>query len=149
MAWITLVEADVVSRLSSPETVALKSAALATGQADPLAEIVSQVVQEVRGYVAANRANQLGAGETIPDRLKSAALALIRWRLVNRLPVKGLLTDERRRELEDAMTLLRDVAAGRFAIDAPATLTDEVESATAPSLTARTRTFTRDDEDGL
>jgi phage gp36-like protein len=149
MAWITLVEADVVSRLSSPETAALKSAALATGQADPLAEIVSQVIQEVRGYVAAHRANQLGAGETIPDRLKSAALALIRWRLVNRLPVKGLLTEERAREREEAITLLRDVAAGRFAIDAPTTLTDEVESATAPAITARDRTFTRDDEDGL
>ena len=120
MSWISLTADSVATRLAGPELDAVRSAALATGQADPLPEIVAAVVEEVRGYVAACPRNRLGATGTLPKALEASALALCRGRLLSRLPVPSLDTEARRREVEDAQKLLRDVAAGRFYVDQPA-----------------------------
>jgi phage gp36-like protein len=119
MSWIVITEAAVRSTLAAAELSALRTVQLAAGQADPLAEIIERTVDEVRGYVAAHPQNRLGADGTIPAELESAALALVRYRLATRLPIKTLLTDARKDEQRDALTLLRDVAGGRFAIVPP------------------------------
>lgn len=119
MSWIVITEAAVRSTLAAAELSALRTVQLAAGQADPLAEIIARTVDEVRGYVAAYSQNRLGADGTIPAELESAALALVRYRLATRLPIKTLLTDARKDEQRDALTLLRDVAGGRFAIVPP------------------------------
>jgi phage gp36-like protein len=147
MAWTILTEADVRTRLTGPELNALKTAALASGQSDPLPEIVSQVVDEVRGYVAVRFA--LSAGSTVPSKLVSASLAIIRYRLATRLPVKGLLTDERKEENQDAIRLLRRVADGPFAIEEAATKSEEHIGVQSPSITARDNNHRRKDQDGL
>ena len=121
MSWITLTEADVQTKLAGAELTALKSVALSAGQGNPLPAILAQVVQEVRGYVAACTQNKLGDGATIPQELETAALAIIRYRLATRLPVASLLTDARKEEYRDALTLLRACAACNFRIEQPAT----------------------------
>ena len=105
MAWQSLTSADVLSKLSGAELSALQTAALGDGQSDPVPGIIQAVVDEVRGYVAANHDNQLGAAGTIPSKLVSAALAIIRHRLCTRLPVASLLTEQRIREKDDAIRL--------------------------------------------
>ncbi len=117
--WITLTETDVQTRLSGPELAALKSAALATGQSDPLPALVASVAREVRGYVAAGERNTLGPAGTIPDELESASLARVRYELATRLPVASLLTEARKEANRDALARLRDVAAGKFLIVQP------------------------------
>jgi phage gp36-like protein len=150
MAWITITESDVQTRLAGAELTALKSAALATGQTSPLSDIIAHVVDEMRGYIAACAANTLGQAGTIPAKLLSAALAMIRYRLATRLPVKSLLTEDRVKENEAAIRLLEQVAACKFAIEEPATPdTTETISSPTPRLTARTRQFGRDYEDGV
>lgn len=120
MSWTAISESAVRSTLAAAELSALRTVQLADGQADPLAEIIARTTEEVRGYVAANPVNRLDDdATTIPGELESAALALIRYRLATRLPIKTLLTDARKDEQRDALTLLRDVAAGRFAIIQP------------------------------
>jgi hypothetical protein len=47
MAWISITESDVTSRLAGAEVAALKTAAIASGQTDPVAEIIEQVTDEV------------------------------------------------------------------------------------------------------
>lgn len=121
MSWLQITEALVVSKLSGPETAALKSAALATAQSDPLAEVIGQVVAEVRGYVGACASNTLGEGDTIPSELLGAAISRIRFELATRLPVASLLTEDRRAANSNALTLLRDVAACKFAVLSPTT----------------------------
>lgn len=121
MSWVQITEALVTSKLSGPETAALKSAALATAQSDPLAEVIAQVVAEIRGYVAGCAANTLGEGATVPSELLGAAISRIRFELATRLPVASLLTEDRRTANANALTLLRDVAACKFAIVAPTT----------------------------
>ena len=119
MAWISITATDVKTRLTGSELTALQTVALSAGQTDPLVEIIAQVIDGVRGYISANAANTLGAAATVPSKLISASLALIRYRLCTRLPVKSLLTEDRVKENEAAIRLLEQVAAGKFAIEDP------------------------------
>lgn len=150
MSWIEVTEAKVIAKLSGPEIAAMKTAALQAAQANPLTEVINQVVLEVRGYVAACGNNILGDGSTIPDELLGATVSRIRFELATRLPVASLLTEDRRAANRDALTLLRDVAACKFSIVQPVTADeDQASSAPAPSITERCRKFTRTDSDGI
>ena len=121
MSWQTITEPDVITKLSGPEIAAMKTAALQAAQGNPLPGIITQIVGEVRGYVAANLRNVLGPADTIPDELLGAAISRIRFELATRLPVASLLTEDRRTANANAIALLRDVAAARFLIVPPAT----------------------------
>ncbi|MBI5770829.1 MAG: DUF1320 family protein [Verrucomicrobia bacterium] len=151
MSWSTLTEAKFLQHCTGAETTAIKTAALATGQGEPLTDTLAKVVQEVRGYVAAYSANQLGDGATIPGELETAACAIARYRALNRLPIKSLLTETRIQEYKDALTLLRDVAAGKFALEQPATASDQViaSGSAAEVVTSTTRRATREKLAGL
>lgn len=147
MAWVTITEADVQTRLAGAELSSYRSAAKAQGQVDPLPEIISNVVAEVRGHIAACERNTLGDGETIPEKLMHTALALIRYRLITRLPLT--VSEERKEEYRDATELLHRVADCKFAVEEPETASDdEVIASSSPSFTERTRNFTRADQDG-
>jgi hypothetical protein len=147
--WITITEADVVPKLSAPEIAAMKSAALQVGQANPLAAVIAQVVLEIRGYVAACQGNVLGDGQTIPDELLGAAVSRIRFELATRLPAE-LLNEDRRRANDNALTLLRDVAACRFALVQPATAAaDQPGGPAVTVVSSTTRRATRDKLAGL
>lgn len=150
MSWITVTSDDVITKLSGPEKAAMTSAALQAAQTDPLPEVISQVVKEIRGYVAACERNlPLGDGETIPDELLGAAISRIRFHLATRLPVASLLTEDRRSANTEALTLLRDVAACRFLIVAPTSPSTESISSPTPRWSGRTSTFGRTSQDGI
>mgnify|MGYP003609792862 CR=1 FL=1 len=119
MSWSTITSTNVKTRLAGAELTALQTAALATGQADPLIEVIADVVDEVRGYISANPKNTLGAAATVPSKLLSATLAIIRYRLATRLPAKAFLTQDRIDENNAAIRLLEQVAANKFAIEDP------------------------------
>jgi phage gp36-like protein len=147
MTWITITASDVKTRLTGVELTALQSVALASGQADPLDEVVSQVIDEVRGYVAANPKNTLGDAGTIPPKLLSAALAIIRYRLATRLPVKSILTEQRVKENEAAIRLLERIADNKFAIEDP--VTGDVSGISIQLANKPTRIATREKLSGL
>lgn len=123
MAWTTLTADEIRTRLSGPELDLVKSAALESGQQDPLPEVIVQVINEVRGYILAYRTNKLGPQETIPPQLQSAAISIIRWRMAGRVAVGSagsmMQSESRRKEYEDAMAVLKDVAAGKFVVEQP------------------------------
>lgn len=148
MSWISVTVADIATRLADPELDAARNALVAAG--DPLPDIVSAVVAEVRGYVGACRTNRLGPAGTIPDELLNAALALIRGRLLSRLPVTSLDTDARRKEVDSAERLLREVAACRFVVSLPAepAPAGDIPAPPRPSWSARPREFSRRQTDG-
>lgn len=130
----------------------MKTAALQTAQANPLTAVISQVVKEIRGYVAGCSHNTLGDGDTIPDELLGAAVSRIRYELATRLPVASLLTDARKEANAAALTLLRDVARCSFALVPPSTAAaDQAGGAGAVeiAITRPTRTYTRDSLRGL
>lgn len=150
MSWITLTETNVLTKLSGPEISAMKTAALQSGQANPLTGIISQIVKEIRGYVAACARNTLGDGETIPDELEGAAISRIRFELATRLPVASLLTEDRKTANANALTMLRDVASCRFNVVQPAEVAeDQAPGSSAEVVTQTTRRATRAKLDGL
>lgn len=78
MPWITLTVTDLNAYLLAEQLDALRSEALAPGQADPFTEIAPDVVAKVRAYIASNPDNQVDADPaTIPAELKTDVCYLI------------------------------------------------------------------------
>jgi hypothetical protein len=125
-SWITITEADLLTRLSSAELSALRAAALGVGQADPVAGIIGDVVQEIRGYCS-SAGYALDALVTIPKRLKSAALDRIVWEIMKRPGATIIDSDGARKDANAAaIALFVRVARGEFLLD------DNVTGSTSP-----------------
>jgi hypothetical protein len=154
MAWKRIYEADLLIQISGDELEAIRAAALAENQADPVIETIDQVTREVRGFVAACAANSLDRDKLkIPDELIGHAVAIIVPRLCGR--VAGLAIDKekvRSDALKTAMAVLQAVAACKFAIVQTETPTEEEVGAAEPRFptTERTRRFDRESsQDGI
>jgi hypothetical protein len=147
MSWIIPAESDVLTVLSENELSTYRAAATATGQADPVAPTLAQVVDLVRGYVGAYRPNTLGLPGTIPQKLLAPALDLVAVRLPQRVGVSP--KDVRQAAATLAVRLLEQVAAGTFNIEEPDDASLETTSAPRPSIEARRPHFTRHDEEGV
>lgn len=149
MSWQTITETDVRDRLSGPELAAYKSAALAIGQTNPLPGIIAQTVDEVRGYIAAAGTVSLGEGSTVPSKLVSTTVAIVRWRLITRLPLNSAaMLETRKQEYQDALRLLEQTASGKFLVEEPTTAAAEQISVPGPRWSAHDRRFTRSTQDG-
>jgi len=147
MAWDAIAETDVVTHISGDELEALRAAALADGQADPVQPSIDQITGQVRGYIAACAKNNLDSDTTkIPDRLLGAACDMVIAEIIARVP--GYELDEGRQDKYDkAIRLMEQVAACKFAIDDPNTGSDPgiaIEQADST-----TRLATRDKLNGL
>ena len=114
MSWITLTSTDVLAQFSPSEKSAYQTARAGS---DEIPDIINSVSNEVRGYVAVKY--PLGSAGTIPESLESAAISIIRFRFLNGLPTKTLITEDRRKENEQAIKLLESVAAGKFVVESP------------------------------
>lgn len=93
--WRELTEDDVLGVLSEPEVAAYQGAATGSGQ-DVLADILGQVINHCRGYIADNTQNALAAGLTLPERCLRPALHLIRKDLLTRLDLE--VSEDRRKD---------------------------------------------------
>jgi hypothetical protein len=121
--WIALTDSTLKQRLSGPEYNTITTAALNAGQvaASLITDAIARTVAEVRGYVAASKANVLGEAGTIPDELEDTALVILVCKIITRLP--GLKTTLARfsDELDHAVKRLSAVASDNFAIVQPLT----------------------------
>ena len=120
MSWIILGEADVLTRLSGAELAGFRAAALGSGQVDPVADVINQTVEKVRGKIAACLRNTLAPDPYIPASLKQAALSLIILDIQAR--AAGRILDpqgERKDAAGKADELLNQVAKCEFAIPFP------------------------------
>jgi hypothetical protein len=150
MAWITPSETHLRTRLSGPEIQAFKTAALASGQSNPIPDLLEEVVNRIRGDVAACEQNVLGPDGTIPDKLLGACLSIAVIEVMARAAGTVLDPEQARREAaRNAERLLERVAACKFAIDVPDVQSDEVIQGNIPTFSGRTPVYTRDDQDGI
>jgi hypothetical protein len=150
MSWRALTEADLLAKMSSPELEAFRAAAIADGQADPIAAAIGQVTDLVRGYIASNTKNTLDvATDTLPVRLIPAAVDI----LVVDIPARagGVQIDPedaRAKAKAQAIRLLEQVAADRFSIADPVS-GQESSSGGATVVNARPPRFNRDNLRGF
>jgi len=107
---------------------------------------LANAIEEVRGYVAANAENQLGAAGTLPASLKDCALVLARKRIYANVPgLDTLLNDAMKDEVKDVQRKLENVAAGKFRIIQPDTPgTEVIPRPKMEIVTANDRRNTRD-----
>jgi hypothetical protein len=147
MAWIIPTENDLLTSLSETELAAYRAAALAGGQADPVAPTLAQVVDLVRGYVGAYRPNTLGEAGTIPQKLLAPLIDLVAVRLPQRVGVPP--KDVRKAAGDQAIRLLEQVAAGVFNIEEPDVVSTEITSAPKPTISAHRPRFNNRQEEGV
>lgn len=114
--WRELIEADVLGVLSEPEAAAYQTAAIGSGQ-DVLADVLGQVVNHCRGYIADNAENALAVGLTLPERCLRPALHLVRKDLLTRLDLE--VSKDRLDDAKEALRFFERVADGRVAIEQP------------------------------
>ncbi len=137
MSWITITEAHVhTAGLTAPELNAARTLLLPGTETDTLSDVIERVTSEVRGRVAACSRNTLDAdGTKIPQECLNAALARIVFELCIRLPGRAVLTEQRDKANDQAISFLRDVARCDVALVQPETPTTEnVPSASAAQL---------------
>jgi hypothetical protein len=147
MAWIIPAESDLLTTLSETELATYRAAATASGQADPVAPTLAQVVDLVRGYVGAYKPNTLGLPGTIPQKLLAPALDLVAVRVPQRVGVAP--KDVRTLAASRAVRLLEQVALGTFNIEEPDSATLETTAAPKPSIAAHRPHFNRHEEEGV
>lgn len=134
--WITLTVEDFFDRLTAAEVNTLRTTQVEAGQEDPAAEALRRAINEARGYLGARPGATMGPDGTIPAQVEGPVMDLARYRLCSRLAVgrvgSTLLTEAREQEYKDALRLLRDVAAGKYAVEDPETSGDDLGSAGTP-----------------
>jgi len=113
MAWVTLSVDRVKTRLTAMESTAIQSVLTDAGDVDPLPDIVTQVVLEIRGYISGS-GRKLNVGITIPESLINCAISRIRYELANAIPSASLMTPERIRENDAAHELLKMIKLEGF-----------------------------------
>ena len=150
MAWRTITENDILTKLSKNELDTIKAAST-TG--DPVPRAITMVTESIRGSVAANQANIMGAEGTIPERLMDAATSLLAVMLYSNNA--GMLVDineTRATAAEAANRLLERVAEARFSVELPGPVGKSAEDAKGASVELVTKSASplrREDLAGL
>ena len=152
MAWRAMTEADLLVAMSNDELELVRDTALANKQADPIAAAILHVVNHIRGFIAGNPNNRLGAEGELPESLIAPAADLLVVRLPSR--VSGLsidIGDVRKKAAATAEAMLRDVAKGVFFIEDPDTYDEISEAANdnAPSMNDKDLNFSQTAQDGI
>jgi len=147
MSWVTITVEDVKSRFAIDELQALQEEQVGDGQADPIEELIAETVDLVRGYVGVH--NSLGDGDTIPAKLRSIVLNIIRYEALNRLGQEA--TEDRKESYKQAFAVLKLVKDGQFTVAEPEVVdTEEASGKPAPLISSsRSRTLGRSWEDGI
>ncbi len=148
--WITIAVTDLNDYLVAAQVSALRTAALAGGQADPFTNVMHDVVNEVRFKIQSCASNALSlTAYSIPPELKKTACYLILEAMQNRIP--GLkLTEDQKTQADRAVAQLNRIADCRDKITQPTDpITTDVTGSGTPSITPKTKTFTREDQEGI
>lgn len=116
--WVTITAADFVAEgFNSDERAKLQSAA---GGDDGLAAILLSAIAEWRGVIQAAD-QQLDADPAkIPPSCRRHIIAQARWQVLIKFPaLRQLQTEERKAAADRAEDVLKEIAAGERAVEAP------------------------------
>lgn len=146
--WRQITETDLQGVLSAPELAAYEAAAAAVDQS-PMADAITQVVNQCRGYIADHPGNVLAAGLTLPERCILPALHMMRVEILTRLDME--VSQDRQMAKRDAIRFFERVAEGKVTLEA-ATTNIDTEDSGGPLIktgSSRTRIANRDKLSGL
>ena len=151
--WITLTVDGLLSTMTTREVEDFGKTSVKLSVPDRVIPILASLTNEIRGYIGSHSTNTLSADlALIPGEFEAKALAIARWRVLITIP--GYQPGEARKlEYEKADAFFLSVAKGtirpRPAPDAIASEVSNDKPAPRPRITARTRNFSRDQQDGI
>ncbi|QYM80283.1 hypothetical protein K0B96_06620 [Horticoccus luteus] len=149
-AWIALTADALNAYLVAAQLTALRTKALAPGQADPFTEIAPDIIRKVRSYIASNPANAVDADElTIPPELKTDVCYLILGPMLGRLGIG--LTKDQAQQVEVARSTLVALRDKKLLVTRPAdAVTPDVQGEGGVTIvSAPPREMTRESLGGL
>lgn len=150
-AWITPSADDMNEARVAELITALRQEALGAGQADPLAGIISKVVNEVRSCIGFCAATVLDADTTkVPANLKDMVVQKIVRTMKGRL-LMPLSDDETKEETvyQQRLRLLTECAWPVDVTDDPISTVTVSPAQSTPKITPRCRRATREDAEGI
>jgi hypothetical protein len=152
MSWRALTEADLLTAISPNELDVLRRA-LGGDASDAISAILTNLANELRGYIAAGGSDLDSTAATVPDSLVAQAAAVAVIRVSNR--AGGTLPDPkglRAKAHDNAIAFFQNsLGKGLFAIEQPTSTTLATLSGVPakPTYTAKDLKLQRDDQNGL
>lgn len=138
--WNTITEENVMSRFSDGERAALRSLQVIPHQ---LKNVIGDVVNSTRGKIIAG-GGQVGADGTIPDSLRPEVISISLWLWVSGFSKNDKIqTDGRKKNYEDALATLKQVANGEQRVELPVAVA--VDQSIKPAISERPRRFKHED----
>lgn len=114
MTWTTLTVDDLLSSMTSREREDFAKTSATLGVPDRATPLLTDLVAEIRGYIATWAPNSLSADATlIPPSFKAKALSIARWRLLITVPGYNP-GDARKLDFEKADAFFAKVAEGKI-----------------------------------
>jgi hypothetical protein len=151
-AWIVIAATDLNDYLVGAQVNALRTAALAAGQADPFNAVMPAVAARVRAEVQGCKTNQISAtANSVPPDLKRETVLLILEAMQTRLPSLKL-TEDQRSQIDRAYDYLKRIARCEVPIsqpDDPLSPSNVQKGGDAELVTKTDRVATRAKLDGL
>jgi hypothetical protein len=123
MAWVIPTAQNVMDGWNDAESS--KFTTLLASSGNPLPDIGQQAIQEIRSALR-NGGMTLDYAGSIDDSLIFTWVAIVRYRLINRLGGQMLQTESRKKEYEEAMNTLQKCREGQWGVAAPVNPTSEL-----------------------
>lgn len=150
-AWIVLTADDLNDYSVGAKVNALRTAALAAGQADPFTKVMTDIVAVMRAQIGSSGKNQVSlTANSLPPECKIYGCWLVIEAMQARLP--GLsLKDEEKAMIDHAHAYMKSVAGGTTLVSEPVDPIDAgLQSGGSISVvSAPARKFTRETLDAL
>ena len=152
VAWVTIVVGDLNHYLVGAQVSAVNTAALASGQTDRFARVMTDVVNRIRNKIETCVANRISATAlTVPPSLRAGACLLIMEAMQASIPSLKL-TEDQVRQIERYQKDLDLITKCELTVEEP---TDPLEPANAQRggavelVSSTTRNATREKLAGL
>ncbi len=145
--WLALTEDHVLDGMGATAAEVIRTNAGVSGE-DPMPGLLVQTTGKVRGAIRSHADNRLPADETlIPPSAIPHAAALVRHALLTKLGEE--VSEAVRDQYKEALAWLNLVRNGTESIEAADGDGTEVKATASPKITARTKRFGRDSQDGI
>lgn len=150
MSWTTITTADLQASKLAPLMSALRTAAIADGQSDPVDAIKLTVIDRVRRMISACQSNQVDEDTTkIPQSLKALACRMIIREAKDRLEIELTDTEKEAWRVDEKELLAISRCEIPIETSDNATAPEVQSTQPGPTITARTRRFSRSQQDGV
>lgn len=153
MPWVPLTLDWLLSGMTEREIADFGSVSTTQSVPERITPILEDLTAEILGYIGSHAENTLSADPTlIPPEFKAKALPIARWRVLTSIP-KYNPGDSRKLEYEKADAFFTSVAKGvirpRPAPDAQPNNVPQSKPFPSPKIRARSRLFSRDQQEGV